>query len=208
MSRLPMLYLRYRMPVPLLSLFRTLLTASVVVILSACSGVDVLPDATETFAATHYTRYAWRSEPPSQTSFSKDKLQKKSPSIRAGFEERMSELGYQRVDRADAEFLVEYLAGVGYNEGQLAHGGSNTVLYPSSVNRQIDGASADNAYALSGPVETGQIMLVFVDAKATDILWRLRISFVVQDTNRVDENQVRRAVRQGLSALPAASGAY
>jgi hypothetical protein len=181
-----------------------LLTASAVVILSACSGVDVIPDATDTFAATNYTRYAWRSEPPSQTSFRKDRLQQKSQSIRAGFEEKMSELGYRRVDKADAEFLVEYLVSTGINDGQLSRGGSNSELYPSSVNREIDGASADNAQALGGAVTTGRIMLVFVDAGTKDLLWRLQITMVVQDANRVDEDEVRGAVLRGLVSLPPA----
>jgi hypothetical protein len=182
-----------------------LLAALAVATVSACSGVDVTPDAIETFAATDYTRYAWRSEPPSQTGSGKDKLSLKSPVIRAAFEEKMSELGYRRVDKDDAEFLVEYMVAAGHNDGQLLHGGSNEMLYPSSVNRQIDGASADNAYALSGIVETGKIMLVFVDASTIDLLWRVQMSIVVQDANRIDADEVRRAVRQGLSVLPPVS---
>lgn len=173
--------------------------------LSACSGIHVIPDATDTFAATSYTRYAWRSEPPSQTISSKDKLQQKSPAIRASFQERMSELGYQLVDKADAEFLVEYLAATSYTDGQLARGGSNAELYGSSVNRQVDGASIDNAYALGGSVETGEITLVFVDAKTTDRLWRVQANIVVEDANRVDLDEVRKAVRRALASVPPAS---
>lgn len=176
-----------------------------ILLASACSGIDVTPDPTDSFVATHYTRYAWRSEPPTQTVASKDKLPKKSPSIRAAFEEKMASLGYTRVDRADAEFLVEYMATAGYNDGQLLRGGSNETLYPSSVNRQIDGASADNAQALSGLVETGLIMLVFVDADTADLLWRVQMSMVVHDANRINEGDVRNAVRKGLSALPPAA---
>ena len=172
--------------------------------LGACSGVDVNSDPTDTFAATNYTRYAWRSEPPSQTAFGKDKLPLTSPSLRASFEERMTELGYRRVDKADAQFVVEYLATSGYNDGQLARQSSNTVLYPSSVNRQIDGASIDNAYALGGAVETKDLELVFIDTVSSDVLWRVQVSLVVEDTNRVDEGDIRSAVRQGLRSLPSA----
>lgn len=178
------------------------LLASALILLSACSGVQVSPDGTEAFAATGYTRYAWRSEAPSQASNSRDILIKKSPSIRAGVEEEMAEHGYQLVDKADAEFLVEYVAVSGYNDGQLLHGGSNDMLYGSSVNRQIDGASADNAYALSGPVETGEMELVLIDAESTEVLWRVRISIVVEDANRIDHDEVRSAVRKGIAVLP------
>jgi hypothetical protein len=180
----------------------TALLASVLLLLGACSGVQVSPAGTETFAATGYTRYAWRSEAPSQSANSRDILIKKSPSIRAGVEEEMTEHGYELVDKADAEFLVEYVAVAGYNEGQLLHGGSNDMLYGSSVNRDIDGASADNAYALSGPVETGEMELVLIDAESTEVLWRVRISIVVEDANRVDHDEVRRAVRKGIAVLP------
>lgn len=174
------------------------------VMLGACSGVEVIPDDTAAFTATKYTRYAWRSEPPSKSGYGTDKLPQTSPAIRASFEEKMAELGYRRVAKADAQFLVEYLATAGYNDGQLARQSSNSVLYPSSVNRQIDGASVDNAYALGGVVETGNLALIFVDVKTSDVLWKVKISTVVEDTNRVDEGAVRSAVRQGLSSLPSA----
>lgn len=177
---------------------------SALLALSACSGIEIVPEPTETFTATNYTRYAWRSQPPSQTVGSKDKLPQKSPAIRAAFEEKMGELGYRRVERDEAEFLVEYMAATGFNDGQLARISSNDVLYPSSVNRQIDGASADNAYALGGVVETGNMMLVFVDVETMEPLWRVQMSFVVQDTNRVDEAEVRRAIRKGVGVLPPA----
>jgi hypothetical protein len=172
--------------------------------LAGCSGVDVTPATTETFAGTGYTRYAWRSEPPSQTSYSKDMLARKSPSIRAGVEAEMAELGYRRVDRSEADFLIEYIAAPGLNEGQLSYGGSNDMLYGSSVNRQIDGASADNAEALSGPVETAEMELVFLDADTVEVLWRVQISMVVEDANRIDHDAVIGAVRKAIAGLPAA----
>ena len=169
-----------------------------------CSGVDVTPAATETFASTGYTRYAWRSDPPSRTTLSKDMLAQKSPSIRAGVETEMAALGYERVERDEADFLIEYIAAPGFNEGQLSYGGSNDMLYGSSVNRQIDGASADNAEALSEPVETAEMELVFLDADTVEVLWRAQISMVVEDANRVDHDAVRSAVRKAIAALPAA----
>jgi hypothetical protein len=170
--------------------------------LTACSGVEIVPAATDTFEARQYTRYAWRSEPPAPSAFSKDMSVQKSPSIREGVTEQLSDLGYRRVDRSDAEFLVEYFAAPGFNDGQLPYGGSNDMLYGSSVNREIDGASASNARALSGPVETGDIQVIFFDAKTSEVLWRVQISIVVEDSNRIDHDEVRDAVRKALADLP------
>lgn len=184
---------------------RLFAAVSASVFITACSGLDVSVDGTEAFAATNYTRYAWRREPPSQTSNSKDLTTIKSPSIRAGVEEKMSELGYQRVDKASAQFLVQYFAIPGFNDGQLMSGGSNDMLYGSSVNRQIDEAAAGNAHALSGPVKTGKMELMFIDAKTNEILWRAQASIVVEDSNRIDHDEVRKAMRKGISMLPPAS---
>jgi hypothetical protein len=181
------------------------LAALALLFLSACSGVHVAPEATDAFEATNYTRYAWRSEAPSQTGFSRDLLIQKSPSIRAGVEEKMAQLGYTHVEGSEAEFLIEYTAAPGMTEGQRARGSANETLYGSSVNREIDGASSDNAIALSGAVDTGEIMLVFIDATTSAVLWRVAITMVVHDTNRVDPNEVKRAVAKGLTALPPAS---
>lgn len=181
-----------------------LLAAFALALLSGCGGIDVTPDSTERFEATAYSRYAWRSAPPSRSTHTKELTSIKSSSIREGVEETMTDLGYQRVDKQDAEFFIEYFAASGFNDGQLSYGGSNEGLYASSVNRDIDGASADNAQELSDPVLTSDIQLLFIDAASSDVLWRVMIKMVVEDSNRVNEVQVRNAVQRGLSSLPEA----
>lgn len=171
--------------------------------LLGCSGVAVTPESTVAFENTGYVRYAWRSDPPSQSDYTKDLTTRKSASIRRGVDARMAELGYQLADRSNAEFLVEYFAATGFKDGQLPYGGSNEGLYGSSVNRDIDGASADNAQELSGPLQTSDIQLLFLDAESLGVIWRVQISMVVENANRIDEEQVQRAVFEGLSALPA-----
>lgn len=177
-------------------------------LLGACSGVETIPADTAGFAATKYTRYAWRSEPLTQKGYSKDKFTQADPAIRLAIRERLTELGYREVaNKDDAEFLVEYLAAAGFNDGRLARTASNVTPYPSAtINRQVDGASVDNAYALAGLKEMGNLMLVFVDAGSTDVLWRVQISSPIEDANRVDQSAVRDAIRQGLLTLPEASG--
>ncbi|WP_439108086.1 DUF4136 domain-containing protein [Congregibacter sp.] len=173
--------------------------------LVACSGAEVLPGPTDLLVATGYSQYGWRSEPLSPTAYSKDKLYQADPAIRSAIEERMKELGYSLVSKAEAEFLIDYVAAAGVNEGLLESTSSNVTPYPTAtIGRQIDGASVDNAYALGGAKQTGNLMIVFLDNATTDLLWQVRVSSLIQDANKVDEGAVRKTIRQGLSTLPEA----
>ena len=182
----------------------SLCIAATLAALTACGGIDVKPDPIAKFESTGYTRYAWRSAPPANAAYARDLSLRKSASIRKGVNAQLAELGYQLVDKEDAQFVIEYLAATGFNDGQLAYGGSNEGLYGSSINRDIDGASADNAQELSGSVQTGEIQIIFLDAQSSNLLWRVGITMVVEDANRIDEDQVQRAVKQGLESVPAA----
>lgn len=179
-----------------------------VLALCACSGVQTQPDDTAAFAEKKYTRYAWRSEPLTQDGYSKDKFTQADPTVRATINEQLAMLGYREVANDEAEFLVEYLAAAGFSNGRLATNTTNVTPYPTAtINRQIDGASVDNAYALSGIKETGNLVLVFVDTGSKEVLWKVQISALVEDANRVDKDAVRDAIRQGLSTLPEATPA-
>jgi hypothetical protein len=185
---------------------RLLACLLVFALLGACSGTETIPGDTAAFADTGYTSYAWRSDPLSQSGYSKDKMYQADPAIRDAVNEKMRELGYREADREDAEFLIEYVVAAGMNDGLLPRTSTNVTPYPSAmINRQMDGASVDNAYALGGVKDTGNLMLVFVDSADKDLLWQLRISTVIQDANQVDTKAVRRIIRDGLSALPSVS---
>ncbi|MEL7044868.1 MAG: hypothetical protein AAGL66_07590, partial [Pseudomonadota bacterium] len=114
------------------TLIRLWILSSLAILFSGCSSVHVTPDSTKLFESTEYVRYAWRSEPPSRSSYTKDLTTRKSGFIRRSVEESMTELGYRLVDKSEAEFFIEYFAASGFNEGQLAYGGSNEGLYGSS----------------------------------------------------------------------------
>lgn len=173
-------------------------------LLSACSGIETVPGDTSIFAAKKFSRYAWRTDALSTPTGRVDKLHQADPIVRAAVEERMAELGYQQVAKDDAEFLIEYLAAAGMNAGQLPRNSNNVMPYPTAtINRLPDGASMDNAYALSGAVETGNLLLVFVDAKTIAPLWDVRISSVIENANRVNEKALRSAVLHGLRTVPA-----
>jgi len=181
------------------------LIAIAALLLSACSGVETVPADTAAFSASGFTRYAWRSEALSQEGYHKDKLYQADPIIRDALSTRLTELGYQQVPREDAQFLVDYMAVEGMKDGVLARGASNVTPYPmGNINRQIDGASVDNAYALGGAKETGNLMIVFLDAESADLLWRVGISALIQNANSVDTDALRQVVRKGLTVLPEA----
>jgi hypothetical protein len=175
-------------------------------LLAACSGVEIIPDDTSAFAATGYTRYAWRSEPLSQDGYSKSKVYQADPAIRAAVDKRLAELGYRQVSADDAQFLVDYVAAAGFNQGQLARNASNVTPVPTAmINRQVNQAEVDNAYALGGVKEMGNIALVFLNSSNKDVLWKVTVSSVIEDANRVDKSAVSKAMRQSLSTLPEAS---
>ena len=174
-------------------------------LLAACSGVEIIPDDTSAFAATGYTRYAWRSEPLSQDGYSKSRVYQADPAIRAAVDKRLGELGYKLVNSSDAQFLVDYVAAAGFNQGQIARNASNITPVPTAmINRQVNQAEVDNAYALGGVKEMGNIALVFLNNSNTDVLWKVTVSSVVKDANRVDEKAVGKVMRQSLGTLPPA----
>ncbi len=171
-------------------------------LLGACSGVETIPADTAQFAATNYVSYAWRSEPLTQRGAVPDKATQADPVIRAAVTERLAQLGYREVPRDEAQFLVEYFAAVGINDGLLSQSGTNIRRSTlGTINRLPDGATVDNAYALSGVVETGNLLIVFVDADPQDlsVLWQVGISTIIEDANQVNERAVRRAVKQRIS---------
>lgn len=171
--------------------------------LTACSGVETIPEDTARFEATQFSTFAWRSEPLTQSGFSRDRLVQADPFIRGSVQNRLEELGYRLAPREDADFLIEYLAAGSINDGQIARTASNITPYPSAmIGRIADGATVDNAYALGGVKEMGNLLVVFVDPRASEVVWRVTISKVIEDANKISERAVRRAVRQGLATLP------
>jgi hypothetical protein len=176
-------------------------------LLAACGGIQSEPDDTAGFVATGYSRYAWRSDPMSEpTSYRDDKPYVLDQALRAAVDARLAELGYQRVEKDQAQFLVDYIAAVGVVDGRLSSNASNVTPLPSgTINRQINQAEVDNAYALgSGARETGNVALVFVERGNLQPLWKVMVSSLIENVNEVDRDQVARAMRRGLATLPPA----
>jgi hypothetical protein len=94
-------------------------------------------------------------------------------------------------------------------EGRTSEAASNITTYPRVVaNRQADGATVDNAYALGGVKKTSNIALQFNDVARHEEVWHVIITKIVEDANLSDtgrlERSVDRAVEQGLRPLPKA----
>lgn len=173
--------------------------------LAACGSVETQPEDPRVFAAAGYSRYAWRNDPlPEPENYRDTRRQVLDASLRSAVDERLGELGYRRVPRQRAQFLVDYFAAAGIVDGRLSRNANNVTPLPSgTINRQINQAEVDNAYALAGARTTGNVALVFLGGDLQP-LWSVRISTLVEDANRVDPGRVRRAMRRGLQSLPPA----
>ena len=174
-------------------------------LLIACSGAEVIPGPVDAFVATGFTRYAWRSEPLPQGTRSTDLTYQADPVIRAAIDERLGELGYRRVAKDEAEFLVDYMAAAGFNDARLPRTASNISPLPTAtLNRQVNQAEVDNAYALSGVREMGNVAVVFLNAANQDLLWQVTVSSIIEDRNEINPDSLQRTMRRTLTTLPEA----
>lgn len=188
-------------------IFNYLTAAVVALVLGACTGIETEPAETGTFAAGGHRYYVWRTAPLENTANSRDPVYQLDGMVRDAVDNRMAELGY--VESAErATFNIDYIAIAGVREGVAAEQASNINPWPQAVNRQVDGASVDNAIALSGGVDTRNIALLFRDNEAGAELWRVIITKIVEDANISNAELVRRnvtrAINRGLSTLPRA----
>jgi len=171
-----------------------------------CGNVETLADDPQRFAASGYTRYAWRRAAlPEPRDYRDTRQHALDVSLRDAVDERLGELGYRRVEKDAAEFLIDYVATPGVVDGQLSRNANNVTPLPSgTINRQINQAEVDNAYALAGARTTGNIALLFVTPDQRR-LWSVRLKTLVEDANRVNPARVRRAMREGMRSLPRAA---
>jgi hypothetical protein len=176
--------------------------------LAACAGIETRPTDTDEFAAGNYHYYQWRSEPLGSTTSSGDPVYLMDPILRHEVDAALQAKGYV-LDPERAQFSVDYLYAAGLRMGEKSQDASNLTPYPTALpNRQVDQATVDNAYALGGVKETHNIALQFNDVQRRQEVWRVVISKIVENVNRVDraelERNLKKAVRQGLRTLPAA----
>jgi hypothetical protein len=77
------------------------------------------------------------------------------------------------------------------------------------VNRRTDQALVDNAYALSGPRETNNMLLQFSDRTTQSLVWATSMTKIVENVNEENTKKMRKsvnaAVRKVLRQLPSAN---
>lgn len=176
---------------------------------AACSTIETQPADTAEFKALGYTYYKWRSQPLANSSRSADPLYIMDPIIRREVDSQLAGKGYI-LDEERAQFSVDYLQATGLRMGvdsQDASGGIDPI--PSArPSRQLDQAMVDNAHALSGVQETNNIALQFNSVATRQEIWRVLITKIVENTNRMDkaalESGLSRGIQQGLRTLPRA----
>jgi hypothetical protein len=174
-------------------------------LLAACSSIEIQPDEIDKFAAGNYQYYKWRSEPMHNTANSSDPIYSIDPVLRRQVNANLQSKGYI-LDEERAQFSVDYIFATGMRQGEKSEQASNLTPYPSVMpNRQVDGASMDNAIALGGVKETRNIALQFNDVASNEEVWQVIMTRIVEDVNkagsRVDEN-LSKAINQALKPLP------
>ena len=131
------------------------------------------------------------------------------PIVRAAVDRELRSKGY-RLNPEKAQFNVDYLYATGMRMGQKGSEASNLSNYPGVIpNRNVDQASVDNAHALGGVKETSNLALQFNDVERKEEVWRVVVTKIVENANRVDSSRLRKnidsAIKEGLRPLPAAN---
>ncbi|PLW69213.1 DUF4136 domain-containing protein [Pseudohalioglobus lutimaris] len=190
--------------------FTVLATLMLIFGLTACSTIETRPEDTARFVAGQYKYFTWRSQPLNNPGGSSDPLYTMDPMIREQVNAQLVKKGYI-LDPARAQFSVDYLQATALREGvssQDASGGIDPI--PSArPNRQINQAMVDNANALAGVQTTNNIAIQFNDMESQEEVWRVVVTKIVDDVNRVDANTMRnnlqKGISKGMSSLPDAS---
>ncbi len=165
----------------------------------ACSGIEVRHGDTDKFAAGEFRYYKWRTEPLQNTTGSSDNIYLIDPILRREVNAGLAAKGFI-LDPERAQFSVDYLSAMGMRMGVASQDASNIDPIPRATpNRQVNQAMVDNANALSGVQETTNIALQFNTVADNTEVWRVVITKIVENANRVDEERLERNLQRGIS---------
>ena len=183
-------------------------------LLVACTGIETNTTPVDRFAKGNYKTYSWRAEQIENTGNSSDPLYTIAPTLRAAVDEELGSKGY-RYQHEGGDFLIHYQFKVGLSEGvpnAIANSANNRYDIPDAavvVNRRTDQALVDNAYALSGPRETNNMLLQFSDRTTQSLVWATSMTKIVENVNEENTKKMRKsvnaAVRKVLRQLPSAN---
>ncbi len=196
---------------PMMKLARAALLSTLLpALLAACSGVEIEPAPVDDFASKNYSYYKWRTDPLPQGTRNTDPVYRLDPLMRKHVNNNLQRLGYV-LNPGRAQFSVDYLYAPGMRDGATPEQASNISHIPSvNPNRQVDGASVDNAIALGGVKETANILLRFNDVSSHTAVWEVHMTKIVEDANLADrgklDNNLKAHIERAMRDLPPAGG--
>ena len=162
-----------------------------------CATMQVDTAPVDSFASKGYQTFSWRAEVPTGVPQSMETLYQLSTSVREVLSASLQKKGY-RYEASGGDFLVSYAFGARL-EGGTDPGMPNPAPTSSVINRSLDPAVMDNAYALSGPREVASLMLNFEDGDNLASVWSASISQVVENQNQPALDNVRRKLEPGIA---------
>ena len=184
---------------------RLLLVTLLPALISACGSVEIQPGETEAFADMGYTYYRWHSVPVQDPDKGHVPGRAIDPTVRQAVDEALKAKGY-RLDAEQAQFTVGYRYGGGIREGVASDDASNISYYPATtINRQVDQASRDNAIALGGVRETTELQILMRDVGSQLVVWQVVLTEIVEDANQDTQHidkRLRKAIPGALRPLP------
>ncbi len=188
--------------------------ALVMPLLVACTGIQIDSAPLDRFNEGNYQSYSWRTAPLKTSTGDTDTLSIIDPALRAAVDRELSAKGYRQV-ASNGDFIIDYQFRAALAEGELnstAREADNTSPYVDPnvvVNRQVNQALLDNAYALSGPKAINSIVIQFSSGDRQRLLWTTAINKMVENVNRDNVDKMTKginaAVGRAFARLPLAS---
>jgi hypothetical protein len=178
-------------------------------LLAACSSVEIHDAPIDTFAAGHYRYYTWRTEPLPATSKSTDPLYTLDPAVRSEVNQLLQGKGYTE-DAARAQFTVNYQSKTELRQGARSQLAENITPWATvTPNRQVNQAAVDNAIALSGVQPTNNLILQFYDKQTNQEVWRVTLTRIVENANDAEaygfDQDLPSSLQRALQPLPQAA---
>ena len=177
-------------------LLRTAITALCIGTLG-CTTIQVDTAPVDRFANKGFQTFSWRAEVPTGVPQSMETLYQLSTTVRGVLSAWLKKKGY-RYQASGGDFLVSYAFGAGL-EGGIKSQVLNPAPTSSVINRSLDPAIINNAYALSGPREVASLMLSFEDGDNLAAIWSANISQLVENQNQPDLDKIRRKLEPGIA---------
>ena len=179
----------------------------------ACTGIQIDSAPLDRFNQGNYQSYSWQTAALKSHSGDTDTLSIIDPALRAAVNNELSAKGYRQV-ASGGDFVIDYQFRAALAQGELnstAREADNTSPYVDPnvvVNRQVNQALLDNAYALSGPKAINSIVIQFSSGDKQRRIWTTTINKMVENVNRDNVDKMTKgintAIKRAFAWLPRA----